>query len=232
MSRNLVTLGLVASLALTLGGCWPSLPTEPSQAELDQARVDAANKRAAEEQAKREANADENGLVATSDPRVFKATKVLPKPESSVNAVKPEYPALGYEHSYEGAEAVALYFQDLVSYTFNSGDVTPFKEICLESSKYCTDVVASVEKNEREGSWHEGIKNINTKVLKWGIPQEDRNIGEYSFVVTAEIAEYTYFDKPTMRLKKKRGYNIEAFTNLSFIDGRWVVVTGGSEIKR
>lgn len=223
---------LTFTLCLSLTGCWESGPT---QEEIDKANIQAANERAAQEAQKQKqlekeaAESDGDGLVATADPRVFKATKVLPKPESSANSVKPEYPALGYEHTYEGAEAVAAYVESLIEYSFSSGDTAELKNVCPNTTSFCKSLLDSIAENERDGNWHADLSSENQKLIEWGVP-DDTKYGEYSFHYQADLPPYKYFERNKMKLTVSTPKRLDMYFNVSYIGGRWIVVVGTKDV--
>ncbi len=105
---------------------------------------------------------DTGVLKPTYDPNVWKATKPLPRPAANLKYPKPEYPAKGYEHTQEGAEAVAIYLQELITYAFTTGDHTYLGETCSEASDMCNKMVAAIQKTKQiKNGWLTTTKRMS-----------------------------------------------------------------------
>ncbi|MCS4485018.1 DUF6318 family protein [Gleimia sp. 6138-11-ORH1] len=182
-----------------------------------------------ETEAKNEPAADENGLIPTDDPNVFKATKILPRPPESAQYPKPEYPALGYENSIYGAEAVAIYFEDMVVHAYSTGDTTDFEAICTSAAEWCRRQLKGVKKVTETDTWYKFENAPEVTVTGYGVVPDD-GPGEYSIRMETLIPASTYFNSQKMTFSKHPQDKVLRHIFLSYQDGRWVIVDLGSEV--
>lgn len=182
-----------------------------------------------DEPKKTEPQADDSGLIPTDDPNVFKATKILPRPAEAANYPKPEYPQLGYESSFEGAEEVAKYFEDILLYSFSTGEYKEFETVCSETSKWCKHMVNTLKANNESASWQSFSNKSEVKVSGYGIPPKERNQGTISIRMEVTLPKREFFDgiKLTKSIKAKN--QIRRYVNLDYVGGRWIIVAVHSE---
>ncbi|MDO5061108.1 MAG: DUF6318 family protein [Actinomycetaceae bacterium] len=176
--------------------------------------------------------ANESELIPTDDPNVFKTTKPLPLPEEAANYPKPKYPELGFENSLYGAQAVALYFEEVVPYAYNTGNHEELDDVCYETSKNCQALIDDVIRRKSEGTWFADYKETDIKVLGVGIPDPALNEGQVSFKISFTVTPYRIYDAKNKVLIRRPTEKMISATNLSFIKDRWVIVGVDSEVEK
>ncbi|MCS4485020.1 DUF6318 family protein [Gleimia sp. 6138-11-ORH1] len=199
--------------------------TTPSE-QAPQATID---NKPAETETKNEPAANENGLIPTDDPNVFKATKIVPRPPESAQYPKPEYPALGYENSIYGAEAVAIYFEDMVVHAYSTGDTTDFEAICTSTAEWCREQLLGVKEVTETDTWYKFENAPEVTVTGYAVVT-DGGPGEYSIRMESTLPNYTKFNPKKMKYTKYPNRKVLRRIFLSYQDGRWVIVDLGSEI--
>lgn len=172
---------------------------------------------------------DEPKLIPTDDPNVFKVTKPLPRPAEAANYPKPEYPQLGYKSSFEGAEKVAIYLEDLLVYSFSTGDYKDFKSVCSNASSWCTKAIGLIEDNNQSNSWRFYKEHSKVKVTGYGIPPKENNKGEISIRIETTLSDRELFNGKKLTKTIRSETKLRRYVNLSYWDGRWVVVSLDSE---
>ncbi|MCS4485023.1 DUF6318 family protein [Gleimia sp. 6138-11-ORH1] len=225
MSNLKILLLFVVSMILSpiLVAC--ANDTTPSE----QAPQATSDNKPSETEAKNEPAADENGLIPTDDPNVFKATKIVPRPPESGQYPKPEYPALGYENSIYGAEAVAIYFEDLLLYAYSTGDYADFETVCTSTAEWCRDQLIGVKKVTETDTWYKFENAPEVTVTGYAVVT-DGGPGEYSIRMETLLPASTYFNSQKMTFSKHPQDKVLRRIFLSYQDGRWVIVDLGSEI--
>ncbi|MCS4485022.1 DUF6318 family protein [Gleimia sp. 6138-11-ORH1] len=225
MSNLKILLLFVVSMILSpiLVAC--ANDTTPSE----QAPQATSDNKPSETETKNKPAADENGLIPTDDPNVFKATKIVPRPPESDQYPKPEYPALGNENNLNGAKAVAVYVEDLVTYAYSTGDTTDLELVCSTRSSWCADNIEGAKKVAKGSIWYRFNKAPTVTATGYLEVPKEHNQGEYSIRIETQIWGYTYFSTTKMELAKYASKKLLRHINLSFLNGRWVIVSVDSE---
>ncbi|EEH64706.1 hypothetical protein HMPREF0044_0443 [Gleimia coleocanis DSM 15436] len=172
---------------------------------------------------------DTGVLKPTNDPNVWKATKPLPRPTANLKYPKPEYPAKGYEHTQEGAEAVAIYLEHLLAYAYVSGDTADLEKYCSSESKFCSGIAQSIKTNETNEEWIADYHVNSVQIIGVGIPDGKESKGEVSFRVEYNSTAHFGFSKTASTVTRFSADQDVARINLSFVDNHWLVVAGSVE---
>jgi len=87
--------------------------------------------------------------VISPSPTVTPTPTPTPTPDASV---KPERPAAMDEVSAAGAEAVAVYFLQLLPYAFATGDLADYGELSHPDCIFCASAIAQVDEQATAGN--------------------------------------------------------------------------------
>ncbi|WP_336710840.1 DUF6318 family protein [Arthrobacter sp. USHLN218] len=72
------------------------------------------------------------------------------------NVPFPKMPEEARERTKAGLEAFTRYWYDLLNYAYESGDVSPIREITETSCKRCGDITQNIEEWHENGRWQVG----------------------------------------------------------------------------
>jgi len=157
---------------------------------------------------------------ATPTPKSTPVYKPADAKGRAQNVPVPVKPALADKNTKEGLEAFTKYWYALLSYGFETGDLSPWVKLTSSSCEFCNILKKSIAVGYKEGRWQVGGR-LSTPSIEARFKSEAAS----QQVLVQVIQEETQFYKADKSVGRSpaAGSNTASVLIAEFSDGRWTV---------
>ena len=160
----------------------------------------------------------------TQTPTAPPAYKPADASGKAQNVPVPEKPSLADENSKEGLEAFTKYWFDLLSYAYETGDVTLYSSLFTPECTFCQGLGDGVEESYVQGRWLVGgrmrAEQVDAKFDKSGVDEK------VLLQLIHEPIDYFNADGSVGR-GSSDGSNVASVAVASYVAGQWQIVDLG-----
>ncbi len=117
----------------------------------------------------------------------------LRQPET--NATVPKLNSAALQFTPEGAELAARYFVESLEYAWETGDVSPLRNLCSSESNYCSRNIDEIQETYDSGGWVSGLDYRTTETKHIQLLDPSSGFSDtYGLVLAVTSAAHAAFD--------------------------------------